>query len=115
MFGIGKLAYPAAGGEQRFGGHAAAVHAGAAHIAALDDCRAQAVLSSMLRRIEAAIAGTDDDHIKIEAAVAHRLAAQLAGILSCQAPAAAFRPWRQRSSSTGAAATATFSDSTAAL
>ena len=110
VFGIGQFAHPAAGSQQCLGGNAAAVHAGAAHVAALDDRRAQAVLSGVLGSIEAAIAGTDHDHIKVEAAFAHRLPAQLAGILSCQAPCC-----RQRSSSRGAAATATFSDSTAGL
>ena len=110
VLGIGQLTHAAASGQQCLGGHAAAVHAGAAHVTAFDDRRAQAVLSGVFGSVEAAVAGADHDHIKVEAAFAHRLPAQLAGILSCQAPCC-----RQRSRSRGAAATATFSDSTAEL
>jgi hypothetical protein len=103
---VGQLAHAAAGGQQGLGGHAAAVDAGTAHVAAFDDGHLEAVFAAVLGRVEAAVAGPDHEHIEIEAAVAHgpRIH-QLSGILSC----------RQRSSSSGAAATATLSDSTAAL
>ena len=117
VLGVGQLPHPAAGRQQGLGGHTAPVHTGAAHIARLNDGDPQAMVGSVLGRIETAIAGTDHDHVVIEArsvkgGVAHRAALRLLkGILPRQAPAC----WRRRSSSSGAAATATLRDSTAGL
>ena len=121
MLGIGQLPHPAAGRQQRLGGHAAAVDAGAAHVARFDDRHLEAVVGGVLGRIKTAVAGADDDHIEIEGTrgCRHRgLLRLLKGILSPQVAVAKAPPswrWRQRSSSSGAAATATFRDSTAVL
>ena len=77
VLGIGQLPHPAAGRQQRLGGNAAAVDAGAAHVAGLHDRHPQAVVGAVLGGIKAPIAGTDHDYVKIEGGFAHRAAAQM--------------------------------------
>ena len=84
-------------------------------VAAFDDRRAQPVFSGVLRGVKAAVARANHDDVKVETAVAHLRLAQLRGILPCQLPKPKLCCCRQRSNSSGAAATPTFRDSTAVL
>ena len=103
---IAELTHPAAGSQQCFGGHTTAVDAGAAHFAALDDGRLQALLSSVLRCIKAAIAGPDHDQVVVHRRGQAPNAVAADSLLSC--------PCLTRSSNSTPAATATLRDSTAA-
>ena len=106
VLAIAELTHPAAGSQQRFGGHTTAVHAGATHLAALDDCRLQPLLCSVLRCIKAAIAGPDHDQVVVHRRGQAPNAVAADSLLSC--------PCRTRSSNSTPAATATLRDSTAA-
>ena len=101
MLGIGKLSHPAGGCQQSFRRNTAAIHAGPAHIARLDDRHLQSVISGMFGRIETAITGTDHDHIEVETGVAHPDSCMEAVIVA-----------RRRSKRRGTAAEATLRDST---
>ena len=65
VVGVLHVANAAGGGEERFGGDAAAVHAGAANVATLDDGSLHAALHSVERGAVAADAGADDDKIVV--------------------------------------------------
>ena len=106
VLAIAELTHPAAGSQQRFGRHTTAVHAGATHLTAFDDGRLQALLSSMLCCIKAAIAGPDHDQVVVHRRGQAPNAVAADSLLSC--------PCRTRSSNSTPAATATLRDSTAA-
>jgi hypothetical protein len=65
----GVLQFPQAsgGGQESFGGDAAAVDTGAAHFRTFDDGGFEAGFDGMQRRAMAADASTDDDQVKIKA------------------------------------------------
>ena len=101
---ISQFTHLSAGRQQCLGGHAPPVHAGAAHVPRFDDRGLQAMLRSVLCSIKTAVAGTDDDDVKIETGVAHPDCCNVPVIVALR-----------RSNSRGTAAAATFRDSTRSL
>jgi hypothetical protein len=66
MILVGHFPHPTAGCQQGLGGYAAPVDTGSTHVAGFHDRHLQPVLRPMTGGIEAAIAGSDHDHIEIE-------------------------------------------------
>ena len=81
VLGVRQFPHPATGGQQGLRRHAAAVHAGAAHVAGFHDRHLEAVLGGVFGRVEPAIAGPDHDHIEVEAAIGRRALAHRAALL----------------------------------
>ena len=105
MLIIGQFTHLAAGRQQCLGGHTPPVHAGAAHVTRFNDRGLEAMLRSMLRSIETAVAGADDDDVEIETGVAHPDCCDVVAVIVAL----------RRSRSRGTAAAATFRDSTRSL
>ena len=104
MLVVREFPHFSTGGQQRLRGNTTPVHTGTTHIAGFNDRRLQAVFGRMFGCVEAAVAGSNNNDVEIEAGVAHPNCCDVAVIVA-----------RRRSKRRGTAADATFKDSTRGL